>query len=365
MATVMPRHARRCSRDEITKSPFSSYEALNEYKKNYANRFIRQLITGTVTAPTAVTKTTCICVPPGSCPNQSNDGSGQLDIRIVTNPSDINTPVPNTCSYALARCCLNSPYQCGVRYPPPPGSAPSGPGQAAFGAYPWQAAILTLGEIYLGSGALVSSKYVLTVAHKVNNVPIASIKVRLGEWNASGITEPIPAQDFQITRLYIHPEFNSNNLYNDVALIRLASEVQLGPVPTIASICLSPNSFSGQKCYVAGWGKDDFNGLYQAIQKEVDVTVISTDTCQEKLRKTRLGPNFVLNGTTFVCAGGENGKDACTGDGGSPLVCSSNGRWYAVGLVAWGIGCAVKDVPGVYVNLSTYIPWIESIIAQS
>lgn len=30
--------------------------------------------------------------------------------------------------------------------------------------------------------------------------------------------------------------------------------------------------------------------------------------------------------------------DACTGDGGSPLVCPIAGRFYVVGLVAWGIG---------------------------
>lgn len=31
-------------------------------------------------------------------------------------------------------------------------------------------------------------------------------------------------------------------------------------------------------------------------------------------------------------------SDACTGDGGAPLMCHVAGRWYAVGLVAWGIG---------------------------
>lgn len=30
--------------------------------------------------------------------------------------------------------------------------------------------------------------------------------------------------------------------------------------------------------------------------------------------------------------------DACTGDGGSPLVCPIAGKWYVVGLVAWGVG---------------------------
>ena len=78
-----------------------------------------------------------------------------------------------------------------------------------------------------------------------------------------------------------------------------------------------------------------------------------------------------------VCAGGEVGKDACVGDGGSPLVCqvsssaqlyhhicnsplqAKSGRWTVVGLVSWGIGCA-SDIPGVYVKVSQYRDWINA-----
>ena len=59
------------------------------------------------------------------------------------------------------------------------------------------------------------------------------------------------------------------------------------------------------------------------------------------------------------CAGGEKGKDACEGDGGAPLVCQSeSGLWHVVGLVAWGVDCALEDVPGVYVNIYKYIDFI-------
>lgn len=66
------------------------------------------------------------------------------------------------------------------------------------------------------------------------------------------------------------------------------------------------------RCKVAGWGKDEFNGNYQNIIKEVEVPVLSGADCQTKLRNTRLGSSFTLDTNSFICAGGEAGKDACT-----------------------------------------------------
>ncbi|XP_046687702.1 phenoloxidase-activating factor 2-like [Homalodisca vitripennis] len=112
-------------------------------------------------------------------------------------------------------------------------------------------------------------------------------------------------------------------------------------------------------------------GNYQAIQKAVDVTILSGNECEKQLQLTRLGRHFTLDQESFLCAGGEKDKDACTGDGGSPLVCEKEGRWWLAGLVAWGVGCALPNVPGVYVNIPAMITWIHqcstsvsSILAQ-
>lgn len=61
-------------------------------------------------------------------------------------------------------------------------------------------------------------------------------------------------------------------------------------------------------------------GKYQVILKEIDLPIVPFKECQANLRKTRLGRRFKLD-KSFVCAGGEEGKDACKGDGGGPLVC--------------------------------------------
>lgn len=51
-------------------------------------------------------------------------------------------------------------------------------------------------------------------------------------------------------------------------------------------------------------------GHYQVILKKVDLPTVPRDKCQDKLRSTRLGKYFVLH-ESFICAGGEAGKDTC------------------------------------------------------
>lgn len=68
------------------------------------------------------------------------------------------------------------------------------------------------------------------------------------------------------------------------------------------------------RCSVAGWGYQVFgpDGYIQTTIKKVDVPIIDPETCQSLLRTTRLGPSFTLDSDSFICAGGEENKDACT-----------------------------------------------------
>lgn len=160
------------------------------------------------------------------------------------------------------------------------------------------------------------------------------LKIRVGEWDASASTEPLAAQEFFVSRIFVHPLFTSANLKNDIALIRLSSPVPLGQLPTIGTVCLPSNQVSNARCWVAGkrqtfrcnnlfqtfknfnisgWGRNDFlsTGAYQSIMREVDVPLVDQSVCQTQLRATRLANNFALDTTSFICAGGENGKGDC------------------------------------------------------
>ncbi|XP_063992387.1 phenoloxidase-activating factor 2-like [Diachasmimorpha longicaudata] len=296
----------------------------------------------------------CRCVPAGTCVITPG-----IDIRIV------NTGTQN-CPAGQVWCCgattgSSATSSCGRRKVTNASAQPVG--TARYGAYPWQVALLTLDNMYIGSGVLINANFVLTVAHKVQPYAPANFKMRLGDWDGKATVEPNPYVEFRPKSMVIHPNFVVSTLQNDVAVIRLNGVAPITTAPNINTACL-PTAMvaTGTRCWVTGWGKNSFgsDGRYQALLKEVDVPIVDQGSCETRLRSTRLGNFFTLDRSSFICAGGEVGKDACTGDGGAPLVCqTATQQFQVIGLVAWGIGCASAGIPGVYVNVNNYLAWIN------
>ncbi|XP_044590187.1 uncharacterized protein LOC123268853 isoform X2 [Cotesia glomerata] len=238
-------------------------------------------------------------------------------------------------------------------------------GDSEFGEYPWQVAILKKDpseSVYVCGGTLISPRHILTAAHCVKTHLGHDLRARLGEWDVNHDVEFYPYIERDIVSINVHPEFYAGTLYNDIAILKLDHDVDFEKNPHISPACL-PNphdDFTGTRCWTTGWGKDAFGdfGKYQNILKEVDVPIVSNAVCENQMKRTRLGPSFNLH-SGFICAGGEEGKDACKGDGGGPMVCERQGIWHLAGVVSWGIGCGQPGVPGVYTRVSHYLDWIR------
>ena len=137
--------------------------------------------------------------------------------------------------------------------------------------------------------------------------------------------------------------------------------------------------------YTVGWGTTKAwnvktNGyvipnLLENPLKQVKLPFKTSKFCDDhvKNKKTQALPRdkdiWYFNSTTQFCAGDVTGQnDTCIGDSGGPaMVLSINPvnkkwRWFQVGIVSWGYGCAQKGEVGYFTKVSAYFNWIDKII---
>ncbi|XP_041989240.1 phenoloxidase-activating factor 2-like [Aricia agestis] len=301
----------------------------------------------------------------------------------VIDPTTVFTYRGKECHF-LEECCEKSKVI--TKTPPGPYKPPalcgiSNPGALSFrettdqnfsdfADFPWMVAILKTGktdwdnEDYIGGGSIISPSVVITAAHKIDDYNPGQIKCRAGEWDTQVTKEVLPHQDRLVKKIVLHPEFLKLHAHNDVALLILSEPFTLAPHVGVACLgrIMPP---AGTECYSMGWGADiKKKTSYSGILKKILLKLVRDKQCEINLKNTELGSTYTLH-NSLTCAGGEGGVDTCVGDGGSPLVCplpdpSRKSTRYAVyGMVAYGVGCGEKDVPGVYVNIPQVYQWVK------
>ncbi|KAJ8967106.1 hypothetical protein NQ317_002306 [Molorchus minor] len=246
-----------------------------------------------------------------------------------------------------------------------------GDGYEGLGAYPWTARVgfrnVLTGEVkYPCTGSIINNRIVLTAAHcalaKADNYKLYS--VRIGEWMTNTVIDcgqefcGLPVQDIAISHVVVHPGYEKQTYKHNIALLVLRSAINY--TVTAQPICL-PESWSvtNNNGLLVGWGKIAGQAVAPPQQQVLHLPIISIQECARVYGRT------LPISDEQVCAGGEQGNDACSGFGGAPLIVRHGDTHYQVGILSFGSDqCGVTGVPSVYTNIKKYITWIRENMPQ-
>ncbi|WP_428240488.1 S1 family serine peptidase [Gynuella sp.] len=256
-------------------------------------------------------------------------------------------------------------------------------GKDATGEWPFVTALMTyVGNGYYSQfcgGSLISPKYVLTAAHCVSQMSSSGVANML--LNIGDLT-PFDNDGNElryVRKVYINPNFDSNTLKYDFAILELDEASNRTPI-TLGSVG------DNDDVWTLGWGDMNPVDLHDN-QTTADISVpdtlkivqlktMSNSVCMSyysgvaniqgsMLCATGASATYPYGGQNYAIIG-----DSCQGDSGGPLVKLSGGEYVLVGTVSFGddgengnnIGCGDPLFPGVYGRVSVASDWIGRVL---
>ncbi|XP_027689742.2 neurotrypsin isoform X2 [Chelonia mydas] len=183
--------------------------------------------------------------------------------------------------------------------------------------------------------------------------------VRVGDYHT--LVPEEYEEEIGVQQIVLHKEYRPDSNDYDIALVRLRGpEEQCARFSThVLPACLPLRRERPQKtapsCYITGWG--DTGRAYSRTLQQAAIPLLPKRLCEERYKRRFTG--------RMLCAGNlqeQKHVDSCQGDSGGPLMCERPGEsWVVYGVTSWGYGCAIKDSPGVYTKVSSFVPWIKSV----
>ncbi len=219
-------------------------------------------------------------------------------------------------------------------------------------AYPWQVQIgiqVGVGDYSYCGGSLLSHDWVITAAHCVFDVDKSKVSIWAGKHYLP--TQNEDSQQYsKAERIIIHPQYDSIQDMNDIALIKLASPfVYTDEVHRIALAKPTSGHFTNRTATVTGWGLTGDGYNLSSVLKELSTTVIANSVCD----------NYWSVQSNQICTL-TVGEQAYYGDSGGPLFLWEDGEPILVGVVSYWSGTVSENAPVVYSRISSFYDWIIS-----
>ncbi|XP_031618294.1 kallikrein-4-like [Contarinia nasturtii] len=200
--------------------------------------------------------------------------------------------------------------------------------------------------------------YVLSASHCMSNIDDKEISVVFGAKDLKNYN----GERYNMVSVH-KKDYDRYTMANDICILKInfrtCDHPRLNPIRVIIDEFAACND----SCYIFGYGSEVVGGDPTNDLRLAPVKIISNETCLKEL-----GPfNAPEPNSGMFCAVGEQpGGDACLGDSGSGLICIHNGILAIVGIISYGLDCAVVGMPGVYTSVAfvSNANFIESVISK-
>ncbi|CAH1991230.1 unnamed protein product [Acanthoscelides obtectus] len=269
---------------------------------------------------------------------------------------------------------LEVPDICGTVVKPPKALITYGQ-QTDEGEFPWHAALYRSekGRLLYSCGAsLITIRHLITVAHCVTTgrgttetISTDRLVIYLGKYYLDSFKSP-GLQTYSPEFIKVHEDYYSPELKNDLAIIKLSSDVRI--TNYVRPVCIwggdtSVEEIAGKQGTVIGWGFDHTRQLNNILTK-TEMPVVPLTTCIYS------NPDFFARFTSekTFCAGFRNGTLVCEGDSGGGMVLPKpnsnpmNPVWQLRGLVSLAKGfqssCDTHHF-AVFTDIAKYLGWIR------
>lgn len=231
--------------------------------------------------------------------------------------------------------------------------------------YPWTVGLWTrFGKRPYCGGVILSWNFVLTAAHCTRSKTAKDLRVSFGlsEMYYNRVVNEQKDHLVQVEVIHQNPLFKDIVHGDDISILKMSRPLQqdgypVTPIciPDATTISIHTKDIVGTEGVVVGWGRTTYGGDVSKQLREVSLPIVANQECQKVFK------DILKIRDEMICAGDINGtKDACQGDSGGALMWRSkvDDRWYAIGVVSFGVKCAEPGYYGTYTRVQSYLEWL-------
>lgn len=168
---------------------------------------------------------------------------------------------------------------------------------------PYMAALLK-NTLFCCGGSIISSQWILTACHCVQNIQLSEIEIRVGSSDRSN-----GGKLLNVSKIITHPDCDVENdeTAYDCAVLKLFDKLNFDQnIQPINLPYQDEKIYAGTKCFVTGWGLTlNANESLEEL-RGVEVLIVDLQICKKQYEKAKLVR------PENICAGDEeNIKGAC------------------------------------------------------